>query len=114
MFNKIGQFFSMTRRERIGTLIVAVLLALAVVAVFCVKSCARNTSIPADVTTQIQEFKQQVETTDSLSTQHKSHKKSAYKSTDKHKTKEHKGKANRQKGTGGSSSPRRFDDVPTF
>lgn len=103
----------MTRRERIGTLVVAFLLALSVITVYCVKSCARNTSIPADMSAQIQEFKQQVAATDSLSTKHQPHKKSATKSTSK-KDKEHKNKTNRNNKHSNNNSPRRFDDLPTF
>ncbi len=54
---KLADFFTMTRRERIGTLVVTFLLAVAVGALIGVKSCVRSSSLPPEANTQIQEFK---------------------------------------------------------
>lgn len=110
---KLADFFTMTRRERIGTLVVTFMLAVAVGVVIGVKSCIRNSSLPTDANAQIQEFKQQVEAVDSLSTHHRHHKKTDKKSSNKQKSKEHKSKS-KQQGKHDNNSPRRFDDVPTF
>lgn len=110
---KLADFFTMTRRERIGTLVVTLLLAMAVGAVIGVKSCVRNSSLPTEANTQIQEFKRQVEAVDSASTHHQHHKKPSNKRKDKQKGKEHKSKA-KQPNRHNNNSPRRFDDVPTF
>lgn len=110
---KLADFFTMTRRERIGTLVVTLLLAVAVGAVIGVKSCVRNSSLPPEANTQIQEFKQQVEAVDSASTHHRHHKKTGKKTSNKQKGKEHKSKS-KQPNRHNNNSPRRFDDVPTF
>ena len=110
---KIAQFFSMTRRERIGTLVVAVVLAIAVIALVAAKHCARSGSLPPGTTEQVELFKQQVEAIDSVSTHHQHHKKPSNKRKDKQKSKEHKSKANRQDKSSNKSS-KRLDEVPSF
>lgn len=110
---KLADFFTMTRRERIGTLVVTLLLAMAVGALIGVKSCVRSSSLPPEANTQIQEFKQQVEAVDSASTHHRHHKKTSKKTSNKQKGKEHKSKS-KQPNRHNNNPPRRFDDVPTF
>ena len=97
----------MTRRERIGTLVVAALLALAVAAIVAVKHCARSSSLPADTSAQIEQFKQQVAITEADTTRHNHHKEH------KHAKKGPKDSKKPAKPTAGNA-PNRLDEVPSF
>ena len=104
----------MTRRERIGTLVVAALLALAVAATVAVKHCARSSSLPADTSAQIEQFKQQVALTEADTPQsihHKEHKHA--RKSHKESKKSHKDHKKPSKPTAGNAS-KRLDEVPSF
>lgn len=112
--NKIGDFFSMTRRERIGTLVVAALLALAVAAAVAVKHCARSSSLPAGTSAQIEQFKQQVAITEADTTRHNHHKEHKHaKKSPKESKKSPKDSKKTAKPSAGNA-PNRLDEVPSF
>jgi hypothetical protein len=58
---KIGDFFTMTRRERVGTLVVLFLLIVALVTVFLVRSSERA-SVPRNAPQAMEQFMQQTDT----------------------------------------------------
>ena len=104
----------MTRRERIGTLVVAALLALAVVTTVAVKHCARSSSLPASTSVQIEQFKQQVALTEADTTQPTHHKE--HKHTKKSSKKDKKSQKDSQKPTKptANNASKRLDEVPSF
>lgn len=112
--SKLADFFSMTRRERNGTLVVAALLAIAIAVLFCVRSCNRTTSLPANSQELMNNFKEQVTqvTTDSTHQQHARHENKKQHNSNKRKS-DKKAKPNQGKQTPHEHN-KPLDKVPSF
>lgn len=121
--SKFTDFFSMTRRERTGTLVVVAILAVAIAIAACVRSCHRPTPVTVESSEQMQRFKAQVEqiTPESLQqreSRHERKNKKKHKRDNDNKGKSPKGsKAKSQKGNKKSPNHGRnrpLDEVPSF
>ena len=103
-------FFSMTRRERRGTIVVLVAIMVILAATWAWKHTSRTTPDVAVQAVEIQEFEAQTDSFQSSITKPKQ----KPRKTEKKKRDTHRKKPQRPPQPKSPSSPRRVDPVPQF